>query len=138
MFRMILPAALALVPALASPLSASTDEAWETFRADVEAKCLALQGASGSQGETVIEVNRFGSERFGAALLTTTLAGGGQERAVCIYDKQAQTAELTAPFDEPPAPIGTAAPPEQKPVDPAPPVARSDSDAGAERPTQAP
>ncbi|TRW95772.1 hypothetical protein FNJ84_15455 [Paracoccus sp. M683] len=84
-----------------APAFASSEEAWETFRAEVEAACTALAPET---GETVIEVNPFGSESYGAALLITTLPDGGADRYVCIYDKQAKTAELTAPF-APPAPI---------------------------------
>ena len=138
MIRMILPVALILAHAPAA--LASTDEAWAEFRADVEAKCLAAQAQTGSAGETAIEVNPVGSERFGAAILTTTLpAGAGQERSICIYDKAARTVELTAPFDEPSA--SAAAAPAEKPaavMDPAPPAPRSGTDAGTERPPKAP
>ena len=143
MIRLILP--VAAFAALSGPAFASSDEAWAEFRADVQAKCLALQSATGSRGDTVIEVNRFGSDRFGAALLTTTLPeAGGVERVVCIYDKQAKTAELTAPFDEPPAAVaasGSQPVPSEKPavvMDPTPPEARSPDDAGAVRPPKAP
>lgn len=93
--------ALAILPVLAAPALASSEDAWEEFRAEVHDSCAALIP---DQGETVIEVNPFGSERFGAALLITTLPDGGADRYVCIYDKAAKTAELTAPFT-PPEPI---------------------------------
>lgn len=89
----ILLLALAATPALAS-----TDEAWAEFRADVEKACTALAPA---EGETAIEVNPFGSESYGAALLITTLPDGGADRYVCIYDKQSKKAELSAPFTPP-------------------------------------
>ncbi|QRZ13800.1 hypothetical protein JWJ88_03815 [Paracoccus methylovorus] len=82
----------------ASPLPASSEEAWQQFREDVETACTTL---APQEGETAIEVNPFGSESYGAALLITTLADGGADRYVCIYDKQAGTAELTAPFTPP-------------------------------------
>lgn len=79
---------------LASPAVASSEDAWQAFRADVLAKCQALV----PRGETAtIEVNPFGSDRFGAAIVTTRVAEGA-ERMVCIYDKRDGTAELTAPF----------------------------------------
>lgn len=84
---------------------ASSDEAWEEFRAEVETACTALVPDEG--GETVIEVNPFGSESYGAALLITTLPDGAADRYVCIYDKEAKTAEITAPF-LPPEPIAEA------------------------------
>ena len=46
----------------------------------------------------MIEVNPFGSERYGAALVTATLAGGVTSRMICIYDKATKAVELTAPF----------------------------------------
>ena len=92
-----------LLPALltalaASPALASSDEAWAEFRADVEKACTAL---APTDGETAIEVNPFGSDSYGAALLITTLPDGSADRYVCVYDKQAKTAELTAPFMPP-------------------------------------
>ena len=74
---------------------ASSDDAWAEFRADVETACL---GIVEEPGEIVIEVNPFGSERYGAALVTATLAGGGASRMICIYDKATKAVELTAPF----------------------------------------
>lgn len=87
-----------LIALAASPALASSDEAWTQFRADVEKACTAL---APTEGETAIEINPFGSEHYGAALLITTLPDGGADRYVCIYDKQAKTAELTAPFTPP-------------------------------------
>ena len=80
---------------LAGPALASSEEAWEAFRADVLAKCRVLVPQA---DRVTVEVNPFGSDRFGVALVTLQ-AQGGVERMVCIYDKQAQTAELTTPFD---------------------------------------
>lgn len=87
-----------LIALAATPALASSDEAWEQFRAEVEQACTALAPA---EGETAIEINPFGSESYGAALLITTLADGGADRYVCIYDKKAKTAELTAAFEQP-------------------------------------
>lgn len=79
---------------LASPALASSEEAWQAFRADVLTKCHALVPQA---DRATIEGNPFGSDRFGAAIVTTRVAEG-TERLVCIYDKRDQTAELTAPF----------------------------------------
>ncbi|MFC3571244.1 hypothetical protein [Paracoccus sp. TOH] len=87
-----------LIALVATPALASSEDAWEQFRQDVETACSALAPET---GETAIEVNPFGSESYGAALLITTLADGGVDRYVCIYDKQAGSAELTAPFTPP-------------------------------------
>lgn len=95
-----------LVPALALPLAlgatlpafSSSEDAWEEFRTAVETECGKLvEAPEGSTTE--IEVNPFGSERFGAALVTVTLADATADRTICIYDKQAKTAEMTAPFE---------------------------------------
>lgn len=89
---------LILLPTLAL---ASSEDAWQEFRTNVETSCAAL---APEQGETVIEVNPFGSERYGAALLITTLPDGAAERYVCIVEKTTGHAELTAPFP-PPEPV---------------------------------
>lgn len=95
-----------LIPAVALPLAvvaalpafSSSEDAWEAFRASVEAECGKLVEAP-EGATTEIEVNPFGSERFGAAIVTVTLADETADRMVCIYDKEAGTAELTAPFE---------------------------------------
>lgn len=93
---MRLPMILLLLSA--SPAFASSEDAWVQFRADVETACSALVP---EKGETAIEVNPFGSESYGAALLITSFPDGGADRYVCIYDKAAQKAELTGPFTPP-------------------------------------
>ena len=84
----------------ASPASASSDDAWEAFRADVLAKCKALAPQATAAS---VEVNPFGSESYGVAIVTTR-SPADDERSVCIYDKRSQRAELTAPFAEASAP----------------------------------
>ncbi len=76
----------------------SSDEAWAEFRASVQAECGKLVQAP-KDATTDIEVNPFGSDSYGAALVTVTLADGTADRMVCIYDKQGKAAELTAPFE---------------------------------------
>ncbi|MDS9467558.1 hypothetical protein RGQ15_08215 [Paracoccus sp. MBLB3053] len=87
-----------LLALMTTSATASSEAAWEAFRADVETACAALAPAD---GETAIEVNPFGSENYGAALLITALPDGTADRYVCIYDKREKTAELTAPFTLP-------------------------------------
>lgn len=87
----------ALAVAVASPASAATDEAWATFREEVRVACAAL---TGGEGAATVEVNPFGSESYGAALVTI-VADGAAERHVCIFDKRSGAAELTAPFAAP-------------------------------------
>lgn len=81
---------------LAGPVLASSGDAWDQFRADVGAACLALvQGP----GTATVEVNPFGSDSYGVAVVTL-LSGSGRDRMICVYDKASKTAELSAPFSE--------------------------------------
>lgn len=83
--------------ALASPALASCEEAWATFRSTVEASCAAHAGIPRG-AKLHIEVNPFGSDRYGIALLTIRLPDGTVDRSVCIMDKQSLDTEITAPF----------------------------------------
>ena len=99
-FNILAPAfGATLAIGAAVPALSSSGDAWTEFRSAVETECAALveapEGAS-----TEIEVNPFGSEKYGVALVTVTLEDGTADRMVCIYDKQAETAELTAPFEQ--------------------------------------
>lgn len=87
-----------LLLASAAPALASSDDAWEEFRAEVRTTCAAL---APTEGETAIEVNPFGSESYGTALMITTLPDGGADRYVCIFDKQSKKAEISGAFADP-------------------------------------
>lgn len=83
---------------------ASSDEAWEAFRAEVEQACTALAEVP-EGGELTVEVNPFGSESYGVALVSVTVPGmeddapaAAADRMVCIFDKQTKAAEITGPF----------------------------------------
>lgn len=91
-----LPLIVALA-ALTSPALASSEDAWAAFRQDVARACAALVPVP-EGGALTVEVNPFGSERFGAALVTLTLADTSADRMICIYDKSTRAAEITAPF----------------------------------------
>ncbi|WBU61497.1 hypothetical protein [Paracoccus albus] len=97
----ILTAALGLMLGAGAsvPAFSSSEDAWAEFRATVETACAELVQAPESAG-TEIEVNPFGSETYGVALISVTLDDGAVDRMVCIYDKQAKTAEITAPFEQ--------------------------------------
>ena len=84
--------------ALCPAVRASGDDAWEAFRVEVAQACLALPDAPKN---AVVEVSPFGSESYGAALITWVEAGV-LLRQICIFDKSDHTAELAAPFQ--PAP----------------------------------
>lgn len=86
---------LALVLALiAGPAVASSPDAWEEFREMVRTACSTLVQ---DPGAVTIEVNPFGSESFGAALVSVAYPQG-TDRMICIVDKVTGKAELTAPF----------------------------------------
>ncbi len=81
---------------LAGPALASSGDAWDQFRADVGAACLALvQGP----GTATVEVNPFGSDSYGVAMVTLS-SGAGRDRMICIHDKASKMAEISAPFSE--------------------------------------
>lgn len=86
--------AAALLPVVAS---ASSDDAWEEFRLQIEESCRALVD-EGAAESAAIEVNPFGSEHFGAAIVTLPGPDGQGDRMICIYDKQTGATELTGPF----------------------------------------
>ncbi|SNR56213.1 hypothetical protein EYF88_11090 [Paracoccus sediminis] len=82
-----------ILPALAS---ASSDAAWEEFRQAIGESCRSLVD-SPDRTRIRVEVNPFGSDSFGAALVTVD-HDDTPDRMVCIYSKATGTAELTAPF----------------------------------------
>lgn len=88
-----------ILPLLAAtPAFASSDEAWQDFRQEVETACAAL---APDAGETAIEVNPFGSDSYGVALLISVMPDESVDRYVCIFDKQSRKAELSAAFTPP-------------------------------------
>lgn len=96
MKALFLPLSIGLLAAPAL-VHAASEDAWEVFRASVEATCRNLIDPP-EAADISIEVNPFGSESYGAALVTVDFGEAGQDRQVCIYDKRAETAELTAAF----------------------------------------
>ena len=77
--------------AFSSPISilGRLRRAWEAFRADVKAKCLAAAQAAGMKSPEVL-VHPFGTERYGLAVLRE-----GADKRICVYGKQTKTVELT-------------------------------------------
>lgn len=94
--RAILLALLAVL--LATPMAhASSPDAWEEFRADVEKSCLAsLPEALGTPN---VFVEPTGTQSFGiAAIEGLSPESKSQITYVCIYDKQKQTVEVSPPI----------------------------------------
>ncbi len=94
MKQRLIAAALAVLPV---PGLASTEDAWDAFRASVETACLALVDAP--DAKVAVQVNPFGSESYGAALVDVAHAAG-TDRMICIFDKKTGAAEITAPFTD--------------------------------------
>ena len=92
--------ALACLLCLSTPAVASSEDAWAAFREKVHAACLSLVQ---DEGTVSIEVNPFGTESYGIALITVASASG-EDRMACVFDKTAERAELSAPFDAKAAP----------------------------------
>ena len=95
MLRLLTPA---LITLLALPAAASSEDAWDAFRAEVDSACRALIPGP---GEPMVEVEPFGSASYGVALITLALPEGASERYACIFDKHSRAAELAGPFPEP-------------------------------------
>lgn len=82
----------------AGSASASSDDAWKEFAADVEAKCKAAAMPSIEDVKAVVDP--FGSEHFGLALITGRPKGAnGFVTHICVYDKQSKSAEIGSEFE---------------------------------------
>jgi len=89
--RSALVLVLSVLPA--ASVLASSDDAWQQFRADVEAACLEAAAAMFEAPKA--NVDPFGSEHYGLALVTGRAKGADAEIAsICVYDKQTKAAEI--------------------------------------------
>ncbi|MBP1807481.1 hypothetical protein [Rubellimicrobium aerolatum] len=79
---------------LLSATLADGEAVWTTSCEEVRAAWLA---ALDRPGEARVEVNPFGSNRPGVALLAVTQPAG-TDRLACVHDKATGRAEFTAPF----------------------------------------
>lgn len=78
-------------------LQASSADAWEEFRQDVEKTCL--EAVNGLLLVGSMQVDPFGSESYGFALMIGIEPGTSNERVIaCAYDKQSQKAEISGYF----------------------------------------
>ena len=84
--------ALALLAGI-SAAHASSPDAWNEFRDTVQAKCVAA--ASNAMTVSHIQVDPYGSEKYGIAILTGKEKGSDEiSHAVCIFEKQTEHAEI--------------------------------------------
>jgi hypothetical protein len=87
---------VAVIFAIGQPASASAPDAWQAFRDQVRSAC---QTQVPFLEQPVIHVEPFGTEHHGVALISgAEQAGGASEVRVCVYDKQAKTAEVSGPL----------------------------------------
>jgi hypothetical protein len=92
------PARLAILllaaAAGAAPSYASSPDAWDEFRQEVQQKCAAL--AEGRIEQPRIVVDPFGTESYGVAILTGKAVGSETVvSSICVFDKKSQTAEIS-------------------------------------------
>lgn len=84
--------------ATAQPGRTSSGDAWAEFEKDVRQACLSA--AIGTIAVSSIQVDPFGSESYGFALMVGFEAGTTTERVVaCAYDKTSQNVEISGFFD---------------------------------------
>jgi len=94
----ILALSLAVSVAGTAQLQASSGDAWEEFAQDVQQACLSA--ALGTIAVTSVQVDPYGSESYGFAVLVGVEAGTSNERLVaCAYDKASQKAEISGVFN---------------------------------------
>ena len=94
----IMACVLACFTINAQQAGASSGDAWEEFQDDVRQTCLAA--AVGKIAVSYIQVDPYGSESYGFALMIGFEAGTTTERVVaCAYDKKSQNAEISDFFD---------------------------------------
>lgn len=86
-------AGLLLLAASIQPLAASSPDAWEVFQKKVAEACTRL-ALAGDFVAASAEVDPFGTETYGLALVTGKLKSGREERALCAFDKNSGKAEL--------------------------------------------
>lgn len=93
-----LASALLMFLSGAQHVQASSSDAWEEFRQSVEEACL--KASSGGINVKSIQVDPYGSESYGFAVVFGTEVGSATERLIaCAYDKISGVAEISSPFD---------------------------------------
>ena len=83
--------AAAMIAATALPATASSDAAWEEFRARMKSECQTL--AEAELNDVSVRVDPFGSESYGMALVTGH-QGETPVQRICVMDKQSRKVEL--------------------------------------------
>ncbi len=79
--------------AMTTPAAASSDQAWDAFRSDVENQCTAA--AQQSLSDIRVRVDPFGSADYGLALVDGVAEQADtRSQIICVYDKQDKSVQL--------------------------------------------
>ncbi len=92
--RAVAGLALVMLALAGTPVRAASPDAWEEHRQKVAKECLALAMAGDFEKATA-QVDPFGTESYGLALVTGPLKkGAGEVSMICVLDKKSGKAEL--------------------------------------------
>ncbi|MGE4322852.1 MAG: hypothetical protein AB7E60_07450 [Sphingobium sp.] len=79
------------------PVQASSPDAWKEFQQNVEKACRGA--VSGVLDVNTIQVDPYGSDSYGFALLLGTEVGTSTDRLIaCAYNKESQAVEISSPL----------------------------------------
>jgi hypothetical protein len=81
----------------ASPAFASSDDAWAEFAAKVEQGCVTATNGMLENAKAVVDP--FGSESYGLAIVTGTVATGKPAAIICVFDKQTEAVQIGGELD---------------------------------------
>lgn len=85
---------LAATVAQATPLFASSDDAWKEFQTNVQKGCAAAVGDRLVKPTFIVEPH--GTETYGVAVARgRSKYGKAQRMIVCVFDKKTKTTEST-------------------------------------------
>jgi hypothetical protein len=88
-----LPTMIATSVAATTAALAASPDAWDTFRQEVAAACIAA--AAPLIENAAVDVDPFGSQSYGLALVHGKAKGGDSEiRSICVFDKKTKAVEL--------------------------------------------
>lgn len=79
--------------------TASSDDAWDEFRHDVEQACT--KAADDMMKIEGIHVDPYGSESYGFAIINGVEKGNkDQQQVICVFDKKSKSVEISGFFDK--------------------------------------
>ena len=88
-----IPTAFIATVTATSPVLAASPDAWDVFRKEVGAACIAAAAPLIENGKA--DVDPFGSESYGLALVHGKAKGADAEiRAICVFDKKTKAVEI--------------------------------------------